>query len=243
LRALSSFVLAVLMSLAGSSAYASSITITVGDKDGFGQNLAAGADLPCLTNPLFDPNGPQNQTPCLSPIFDWRSTAEQLATNGARLTDTYSALYSGTESDCPAGCTLNGDTGTLIFPFSGELTSASITMLMGDFQSLAFNPMLANINGIPISFFYNHGYLKTAVETIVLTPEMLAAANLAGEVRLFLDHRATWDPQTNTGTGSFDYIAFDYAELNAEVVPEPSTWLLLGTGLAAILARRLRKQS
>ena len=220
---------AVFLLLAGSPAYASSITLLVGDKDGFGQGLAPGAELPCVSP----------STPCLTPIQDWRTT-EIGATNGAQLTDVYSALYDGTELDCGTGfqaCSPNGATGSVLFTFSGTLTSASITMRLGDFESTKFGAMTATINGVPISFFYDHGYRQTAIETIVLTPEMLAAANLAGEVRLFLDH-STIPGQIGPGAGSFDYIAFDYFELNAEVIPEPGTWLLLATGLA-LVARRV----
>jgi hypothetical protein len=235
--ALRVFCLTCLVVAAVRPAEATSISVVVGDKDGFGQGIAPGGLLPCATN----------LTPCLSPVQDWRSSAERLATNGTQLTDLYSALYDGSESDClnaignPSNCSPNGATGTVIFPFVGTLTSGSITMLAGDFQSTLFNAMSATINGVPVSFFYDDGYRQTALHTIVLTPEMLAAANLAGSVTLFLDHR-TIPGQIGQNAGSFDYISFDYFELNAEAVPEPGTWLLLGTGLAALAVRRMRKK-
>lgn len=236
---------------------ASSITLLVGDKDGFGIKSTFGLDIsptgeiPCVTSIIKagianpDPNDPTHP-PCFAPILDMRDAAEQLATDGAHLTDTYSALYSGSEFDCDGTgqtCTLNSDTGTVVFTLAGPLSSATLTIAMGDFQSSIFGAMLANINGVPVPFAFDHGFRQTALEQIVLTPEMLAAVNLAGELRLFLDHRATWDPNTNVGSGTFDYVMFDYFELNAEPVPEPATLLLLATGLAAFAARHRRRSA
>src|SRR5688572_3151188 len=115
---------------AGAPAYASSISVLVGDKDGFGLGLLPGQDLPWL-----------------APIQDARSATEKIATNGAQLTDVYSALYSGVESDCGSGfqlCSPNGATGFVIIPFQGLLTSGTLDMLMGDFESLQNGAMLAS---------------------------------------------------------------------------------------------------
>src|SRR6185503_19336824 len=123
---------------------------------------------------------------------------EKLATNGAQLTDVYSALYTGSESDCfntsglKVDCSPNGATGSILFSFSGVLKSATITMLMGDFESTQNGAMSAYINGIPISFSYDHGYTKTAFESIVLTQAMLDAANATGQVVLYLDHTSAY---------------------------------------------------
>jgi hypothetical protein len=56
--------------------------------------------------------------------------------------------------------------------------------------------------------------------------------------------RASSDPDCNTWFGSFDYLAFDYFELNADIdpVPEPSTLVLIGLGLAGLAARRRWRQ-
>lgn len=215
---------------------ASPISILVGDKDGFGLGLTPGQQIPCLTS-LADPSNPQ----CLAPIHDLRSAAEAVAISGAQFTDTYSALYDGTEFDCPAGCSPNGATGTVTFNLPLQITSAAITMFIGDFESSLFNAMSANINGIPISFFYDDGFRNTSVRTIVLTQSMIDAANAAGRITLFLDHSVI-PGQIGPGAGSFDYVMFDYFEVNAEAVPEPGTWLLIGTGLALVSAR-LRRRS
>jgi len=230
-RSLRTVLVALLFLAAARPAHASGISILVGDKDGFGLGLLPGQQLPCV-NPAV--------TPCLSPIQDWRSAAEQIAVNGAQLTDTYSALYDGVEFDCPTGCSLNGPTGTVVFALPAKINAATINMFIGDFESFEFNAMFAYINGIPISFFFNDGYRNTSLRSIALTQPMIDVANATGQITLFLDHRVV-PGQIGPNAGSFDYVAFDYFEVIADPIPEPSTWLLLGTGLA-LGAARLRNR-
>src|SRR6516162_6396090 len=93
-------------SLIGSS-YAAPIDILVGDKDGFG-----------FSTPCPD----VGTCPGLSsPVIDNRDAAEMAATNGAQITDEYSALLPPSFS--PPDATSTAD---VLFPFTGTLTSATL---------------------------------------------------------------------------------------------------------------------
>lgn len=222
------WLLAAAVLVAARPAEASSITILIGDKDGFGISIAPGGTA---TWPGFP-----------GPLVDNRSIGEAIASNGAQLTDVYSALYYyGLNTPCQLstdpGCSPNGDHGTVIFPLSGPLVSGSITMLMGDFECSLYGAMNVDINGVSVPFCFDDGFRGTRVRTFTLTAPMIAAANLSGQIQMNFDHSGGYD-QNGIWFGSFDYIAFDYFEMNGEVVPEPATWTLMGLGLAAIAARR-----
>ncbi|MGZ5923419.1 MAG: PEP-CTERM sorting domain-containing protein [Rhizomicrobium sp.] len=199
--------------LASSAALAGAVDVLVGDKDGFGVGCSdTGTCATVLT----------------APTTDERSAAEAAATNGAENTDVYSAVISLFGP--------NPDIADIILPFSGALTSATLTFAAGDFQTDVFGALTANINGVSEPFSYADGRLVTAIHSIVLSPAELAAANSTGFVDLHLD-RST----------SGDFIAFDYFEFigtnNIEGVPEPITLSLFGAGLVGAAALRRRKKS
>jgi hypothetical protein len=233
---------ALILVLNAGAAQATPFSFTIGDADWFGTGL-----------PM--PGGPG---PWAAPIWtteasvDRRSAGEASATDGAQLTDLYSAIFF---SDwCDAGdvlagggtnpdCSPNGSEGTFVLPFNGTLESATITMLLGDFQCNEWFTITASINGVSQPFCFSHGYQMAGIETITLTPEMVAAANLAGQIRLRIQ---------NPGD-SLDYIAFDYVSFAGELtggrigepVPEPATLALFATGLVLVWAaarRRVRLQ-
>ena len=208
---LCSFVLVSLMHAA--PAAAAPIVVMVGDNDGFGFGAAAVPD----GAPLLNINLPE----------DRRSAAEAAATNGAQQTDFYSALFT------PLPFQFD-----VILPFAGVLTSGTLTIDMGGFQAATFGQITASLNGIaqPNLLNFEDGAFATAVRTFGLSPAVLAAANLAGQLVLRLDR-----------SGSNDAIAFDFFRLNGEVdaapIPEPATLLLFGSGIAAGVARRRRQRA
>ncbi|MBM4274148.1 MAG: PEP-CTERM sorting domain-containing protein [Deltaproteobacteria bacterium] len=182
------------------------LTITVGDNDGYGFGIPDNGTAP---NPTWG--------------YDGRSTAEAAATNGAQITDVYSAIFPGYGPN-------PSQTASVIFPLGGlHLTSATLTVDMGDFEASTYGPISVNFNGVLQGWAFQDGYTYTVVRTFVLGPAEIAAANLAGAFIINLDH-----------TGSMDFIAFDYFELNADVAPLPGAVLLLGTGLLGLVGLRIK---
>lgn len=187
------------------TATASPFVLMVGDNDGYGFGV------------------PDNGTatwPCYI-CWDGRSPAEVAATNGAQYTDVYATLFPGAG---PIGVTV----GDIIFPFTGTLTSASVTVDMADFQIPDY--MKVYFNGIlqPGLFAFSDGFEVTKIRTFALDGAALAAANLAGQFVMRLD-----------GSNVSDYVAFDYFELRGETAAVPdagSSLLLLGMGFAGLRA-------
>jgi hypothetical protein len=182
--------------------HADVIDVLVGDKDGFG----------------FSPPCPDTGTcPGLNnPVIDNRDAAEKAATNGAQITDEYSATFPPSFS--PPDSTSTAD---VLFPFTGTLRAATLSFAGGDFQSDVFGPLTANINGVSVPFFFADGRFVTTIHSFTLDAAELAAANATGVVDLHLDRN-----------GSGDFISFDWFELvGTTAVPEPASLIILGGAL------------
>ncbi len=191
------------------AANATPISIMVGDDDGYGAGVPD--------------NG--NTGAFATPGTDNRSGAEAAATDGAQLTDVYSSLFPGFG---PNGSEL----GAVTFDFADTLLSATLTIDMADFQTSTFGAIAADINGESFSLAFDDGFTNSVVRSFILTPAMIAAANLAGMVVLSLDH-----------TGSNDFIAFDYFRLDGEVdvVPLPAAIWLFGAGAIGVFGASRKK--
>lgn len=195
---------ALLAALMAGSASAGGINVLVGDKDGYGYGR------PDISTGIAWPGpGPSGTG------YDGRSAAEKAATNGAQITDVYSAIFPGAGPNTSTSA-------DVLFPFTGTLTQgATITIAMGDFQSSTYGALSATINGTPIPFSFDDGFQNSTIRSFTLSPAEIAAANAAQEVDLHLDRN-----------GSGDYVAFDWFQLQS--VPEPSTWAMLIMGVAMI---------
>lgn len=208
---------------AGGTLLTSSVNITlvdqIGDNDGYGYGHALvgdGANLPFTDDPFA--GGGWN--------FDNRSAEELASTNGAQQTDLEDQL------DVTFHHTFD------ISQFS-SLTSALFTIDISGLQQGVFGD------------FFSHLYFE-GIEVLPFTTVNLGSwgsALLTYEVDLAMLTDGIFDVYLNNFDGYFgdDHIAVDFTSLtvtglSTSTIPEPTTMLLLGFGLAgAGVIRRFRK--
>ena len=186
----------------------------IGDDDGYGKGI------PDNANHTF-----------VQPIWDGRSAAEKLATNGAQFTDTYSTTHPGysPQSGTVASFTYTG--------LGNSWTVGSMWFDMADFQAGTFGATTVTYNGIVQNWAFNDGYPSTKVHFFDLSSDVLASINTTGSLIVNIDRN-----------NSLDFYGFDYALLSdragadGKELPEPTTVLLFGVAALGLAASRRRKQ-
>ena len=189
----------------------------IGDDDGYGAGIPDNANHPPF-----------------SPIYDGRSVAETLATDGAQYTDTYSTAHPGFSPQA-------GTVATFLFSGLGTgWTQGSMWFDMADFQASTFGAVAVTFNGIAQNWAFNDGYPSTKVRFFDLDANVLTTINNLGSLTISIDRN-----------GSGDFYGFDYALLsdengdagNPSGVPEPASMAMWGLGaLGMMFAGRKRRQ-
>jgi hypothetical protein len=157
---------------------------------------------------------------------DRRSAAEAAASNGAQQTDFYSAVFT------PLPMIFD-----VIFPLVTPITSGVLTIDMGGIEATSFGQIAVAFNGVaqPNLLDFEDGAFTTAVRSFGLSAAAIAQANIDSELRVTF----------NRG-GSIDAIAFDYFQLDAQTVPEPTSMALFGLtalGFGAGFRRRRKEEA
>ncbi len=189
---------------------AATISMMIGDNDGYGEGIADNANVVTMTN--FP--------------ADQRSATEMAATDGSEQTDINSALYAPVSS-----------TALFKFAFVGNLTNAILTLDIGGIQDGVFgSSTLASFNGVLQSglLALQQGVTGTNVLNFALSAGQLAQANSDGFVSLFLDRNG------NSDAIFIDYVALNGNTTSAVPVPASLPLLLAGIGGLVALRRRNR---
>lgn len=210
------------LTAASTAATGTSIDVLVGDRDGFGIGCSNHAPAGTCIWPGLGTGGS---------LYDGRSAAEAAATNGAQITDTYSAIF-------PQFGPNNFTQADVLLPFSGTLLSGIVQVASGDRQVQQGGPVGLTINGFTELFATEQGYRGTGIDTYTLSAAELAAANAIGMVVLHYDHFFPGD-----------LVAFDWFELTGQTdtltpppngAPEPGTLWLTAAAIALLAPRRRR---
>lgn len=157
-------------------------TITVGDNDGYGAGIPDGGNTGSFANVDTDN----------------RSAEEAAATNGAQITDVYSAVF-------PDYGPNPSETADVIFDITHDMASATLTIDVADLQPSFAGEIGVYFNGElqPGLLNIDEGYQNSGIMTVDLDADDIARANADGQFVMSLDH-----------TGSGDFVAFDYFELS-----------------------------